>query len=228
MERAQTTRSSIAEGAAERGSSTNPSNSSASIHNNESGEYPPSPIGMVTTESYIIPRSKRRGMLGRLTLVPEIEDPKDYGKFTKYLITILVGAAGSTAPMASTILLRKFLVFRGLCPGIGFYYTKGPIHPDSDDGLRDIVANINWFSCVIGYICEIAFNSSYSELIICYVHASNGGMPALVVLHIRTKGQTDRVHNIVFPLHYIYNMLCNLNQHYHADCVPGRLWRCSE
>lgn len=114
MERAQTTRSSIAEGAAERGSSTNPSNSSASIHNNESGEYPPSATRMVTNESYIIPRSKG-GMLGQLTFVPEIEDPKDYGKFTKYLITIIVGAAGSTAPMASTILLRKFLSSFGVC-----------------------------------------------------------------------------------------------------------------
>lgn len=54
-------------------------------------------------------------MLGQLTFVPEIEDPKDYGKFTKYLITIIVGAAGSTAPMASTILLRKFLSSFGVC-----------------------------------------------------------------------------------------------------------------
>ncbi|KAG0127459.1 major facilitator superfamily domain-containing protein [Tuber indicum] len=59
---------------------------------------------MATSKSCIVPRSRRRGMFGQLALVPEIEDARDYGKFIKYLITILVAAAGSTATMASTIL----------------------------------------------------------------------------------------------------------------------------
>jgi len=116
MEKAQTTRSFIAEEAAERDSSANPSKASASMHSNEGGEYSPPLARMVTNKSRIVPRDKRRGMFAQLALVPEIEDPRDYGKFIKYLITNLVGAAGSTAPMAATILLRRFLG----CARIGF------------------------------------------------------------------------------------------------------------
>lgn len=47
-------------------------------------------------------------MLGRFGLVAEIENPKDYGTGTKNFITILVAAGGAAAPMASTILFRKF------------------------------------------------------------------------------------------------------------------------
>lgn len=46
-------------------------------------------------------------MLGRLGLVAEIENPKDYGVGTKNFITILVAAGGAAAPMASTIVFRE-------------------------------------------------------------------------------------------------------------------------
>ena len=117
MERVQTTRSFIAEGVAERDSSANPSKASASIHSNEGGGYSLPSTRMATNKnkSRIVPRSKRRGMFAQLALVPEIEDPRDYGKFIKYLITTLIGAAGSTAPMASTILFRMFVSSLGAC-----------------------------------------------------------------------------------------------------------------
>ncbi|KAL7271505.1 hypothetical protein RUND412_005735 [Rhizina undulata] len=61
-------------------------------------------IARVTTNrSSIVPRGKRRGMLGQVTLVPEIEDPKEYSRLTKHLITIVVAAGGAAAPMASAI-----------------------------------------------------------------------------------------------------------------------------
>ncbi|RPB02471.1 MFS general substrate transporter [Choiromyces venosus 120613-1] len=106
MEGTQTRRSSIAEKITESDSPINSSDpSSASDHSNESEGYSSPATRVVTNKSCIVPRSKRRGMFGQLALVPEIEDPRDYGRFIKYLITILVAAAGSTAPMASTILL---------------------------------------------------------------------------------------------------------------------------
>lgn len=68
------------------------------------------PVARTVTgkSSIVIPRNKRRGMLGRFGLVAEIENPKDYGTGTKNFITILVAAGGAAAPMASTILFRKF------------------------------------------------------------------------------------------------------------------------
>lgn len=61
----------------------------------------------VTGKSSIIPRSQRRGMLGQLGLVPEIENPKEYSGAIKDFITILVAAGGAAAPMASAILFRE-------------------------------------------------------------------------------------------------------------------------
>lgn len=61
----------------------------------------------VTGKSSIVPRSKRRGMLGQLGFVPEIENPKEYSYIIKNSITILVAAGGAAAPIASTILFRE-------------------------------------------------------------------------------------------------------------------------
>lgn len=62
---------------------------------------------IITGKSSIVPRGKRRGMLGQLGLVPEIENPKEYSNFIKNYITLLVAAGGAAAPMASTILFRE-------------------------------------------------------------------------------------------------------------------------
>jgi hypothetical protein len=55
----------------------------------------------------IIPRSKRRGLLAKFTIIPEVERPYDYQRSTKWLITLLVALAAAAAPMGSAILLRK-------------------------------------------------------------------------------------------------------------------------
>jgi hypothetical protein len=55
----------------------------------------------------IIPRSKRRGLLARFTIIPEVERPYDYKRSTKWLITLQVALAAAAAPMGSAILLRK-------------------------------------------------------------------------------------------------------------------------
>ncbi|KAL9613228.1 MAG: hypothetical protein Q9167_002244 [Letrouitia subvulpina] len=52
-----------------------------------------------------VPRSKRRGFLGRFSLVAEIEEPKHYPRSTKWFITFVVSLAGATAPLASTVIL---------------------------------------------------------------------------------------------------------------------------
>ena len=58
----------------------------------------------------IVPRHKRRGLLGKLALIPEVDRPYDYKRSTKWLITLLVALAAAAAPMGSAIFLREYKV----------------------------------------------------------------------------------------------------------------------
>ncbi|KAF5869561.1 putative mfs multidrug resistance protein [Botrytis fragariae] len=51
----------------------------------------------------VVPRSKRRGLLGLLTIIPEVENPQNYKNGTKWLITFIVAVAGAAAPLGSAI-----------------------------------------------------------------------------------------------------------------------------
>lgn len=55
----------------------------------------------------VIPRSKRRGLLGRFALIPEVEKPSEYKRSLKWFITFIVALAGAAAPMGSSIFYRK-------------------------------------------------------------------------------------------------------------------------
>ncbi|KAJ5380027.1 uncharacterized protein N7496_002455 [Penicillium cataractarum] len=50
-----------------------------------------------------VPRLKRRGLFGQMTLVAEVEDPKTYPRRMKWFITFIVAVAGATAPMGSSV-----------------------------------------------------------------------------------------------------------------------------
>ena len=54
-----------------------------------------------------VPRSQRRGFLGRLTILAEVEEPKNYPRTTKWFLTFVVAQAAMAAPMGSAILFRK-------------------------------------------------------------------------------------------------------------------------
>ncbi|KAL2814699.1 MFS multidrug resistance transporter [Aspergillus cavernicola] len=51
----------------------------------------------------VVPRLKRRGLLGQITLLEEIENPKSYPRKKKWFVTFIVAVAGSVAPMGSSI-----------------------------------------------------------------------------------------------------------------------------
>ncbi|KAK0387197.1 hypothetical protein NLU13_5510 [Sarocladium strictum] len=51
----------------------------------------------------IVPRSKRRGLFGRFSVVPEVDRPYDYRNSTKWGITATIAAATAGAPMGSSI-----------------------------------------------------------------------------------------------------------------------------
>jgi hypothetical protein len=54
-----------------------------------------------------VARLKRRGLLGQLALVAEVENPKTYPRRMKWFITFIVALAGSTAPLGSAIFFRE-------------------------------------------------------------------------------------------------------------------------
>ncbi len=56
----------------------------------------------------IIPRSQRRGLLGRFAIIPEVERPHEYGNGTKWAITAIVALAAAAAPVGSAIFYRRF------------------------------------------------------------------------------------------------------------------------
>jgi hypothetical protein len=57
-----------------------------------------------------VPRSQRRGLLGRFTLVAEVENPYDYSNALKWFVTFIVAFAAAAAPMGSSIFFRKSLL----------------------------------------------------------------------------------------------------------------------
>jgi hypothetical protein len=55
----------------------------------------------------IVPRAERRGLLGRLSIIPEVARPYDYLDSTKWLITLIVALAAAAAPLGSAIFFRE-------------------------------------------------------------------------------------------------------------------------
>ena len=55
-----------------------------------------------------VPRSARRGLLGKLAVLAEVEEPKHYPDSVKWFITFVIAVAAMAAPLGSTILFRRF------------------------------------------------------------------------------------------------------------------------
>ena len=55
----------------------------------------PVPETSTLTIITIVPKAKRRGLLGRLTLVPELENSKEYSRAIKWFITFTVSAGAA-------------------------------------------------------------------------------------------------------------------------------------
>lgn len=53
-----------------------------------------------------VPRSQRRGLFGRFTILAEVEEPKHYSRRTKWFITFVIALAAVAAPLGSTIIFR--------------------------------------------------------------------------------------------------------------------------
>lgn len=66
------------------------------------------PASVLSRTLSIVPRSKRRGLLGRFSIIPEVDRPYDYANSTKWLITLIVSLAAAAAPLGSAIFLREY------------------------------------------------------------------------------------------------------------------------
>lgn len=53
----------------------------------------------------IVSRRKRRGLFSHLTIVPEVEDPYQYPRSTKWFITFIIGCAAMASPIGSAIIM---------------------------------------------------------------------------------------------------------------------------
>jgi hypothetical protein len=86
------------------------SSPSAIIADNEDAEHGGSALDRVVAprrDAVEVPRSQRRGLLGRFTLIAEVQDPYDYSNNLKWFITFIVAFAAAAAPMGSSIFFRK-------------------------------------------------------------------------------------------------------------------------
>ncbi|KAF2087686.1 MFS general substrate transporter [Saccharata proteae CBS 121410] len=53
----------------------------------------------------VVPRTQRRGLLARLSLIPEVSNPFEYSRKIKWTITFIVALSGAAAPAGSAIVL---------------------------------------------------------------------------------------------------------------------------
>lgn len=57
-------------------------------------------------EVEIVPLSERRGLLGKLSIIPEVTNPYSYSPATKWWMTVIVSFAAITSSTGSSIFYR--------------------------------------------------------------------------------------------------------------------------
>lgn len=55
-----------------------------------------------------VPRSERRGLLGRFSIIPEVTNPYAYSDGTKWWMTVIVSFAAITSSTGSSIFYREY------------------------------------------------------------------------------------------------------------------------
>lgn len=103
----------MAEGSCEMEDAHSRSHASSITPGEEEKNIPDPPMPLVRQFTELgppvnVPRLKRRGLFGQMTLVAEVENPKTYPRKMKWFITFIVAVAGATAPMGSSVFFRKW------------------------------------------------------------------------------------------------------------------------
>ena len=85
------------------------SSMTAHDHEHDHEDSPRHSLSRITSVERVavkVPRSKRRGLFGTLTILAEVEDPKGYSRKVKWFITFIVAFAAAAAPLGSAIFFR--------------------------------------------------------------------------------------------------------------------------
>lgn len=59
----------------------------------------------LSRKSHTVPRLKRRGVLAQITVIPELDDARNYSTRVKFMIVVIVAFAAVTGPMGTSIIL---------------------------------------------------------------------------------------------------------------------------
>jgi multidrug resistance protein len=82
-----------------------------SEHDEEKATKKPTPPAVLSRTTSVLPdavivdRKSRRGLFGRFTLIPEVENAHHYARKTKWFITVIVAFCAMAAPMGSAIVM---------------------------------------------------------------------------------------------------------------------------
>jgi hypothetical protein len=152
----------------EHSTTQSPSSSSPEKRDVEAQADRPNLLRTTTTSSRRsvrkVPRSQRKGLFGRLTLLYEAEEPKDYPRPIKWWITSLIACAAVTAAMGSSIILPAL-------PEIGDTFNTTPFGMSSSS------------ACCQAYITYWNSDNTNSHQPVCGIlHVVNVLVPALVVI----------------------------------------------
>jgi hypothetical protein len=154
----------------EHSTTQSPSSSSPEKRDVEAQADRPNLLRTTTTSSRRsvrkVPRSQRKGLFGRLTLLYEAEEPKDYPRPIKWWITSLIACAAVTAAMGSSIILPALPEIGdtfnttpfGMSPPLA---TKLTLH--TGNLLTQIVTNLSVAFYMLSMSLFPLWWSSYSE-----------------------------------------------------------------
>lgn len=67
----------------------------------------PRTIQRIKEPLVVVPRAERRGLFAALSILPEVQQPRDYSNSTKWFLTIIIAIASFAAPTGSSVFWRE-------------------------------------------------------------------------------------------------------------------------
>lgn len=144
------------------------------------------------SEPVKVPRSQRRGLFGRFTILAEVKEPKHYPQRIKWYITFVVALAAVAAPMGSAIIFRMTPPKKAQQ-----LWLTSPSFPHSNFGRP-------------------TYLSHDYEPLSCPVYAIYVNIPTVVVFLFRDSRTTHHLSHIVHPLLTIQYPCSVVKKHRHA------------
>lgn len=149
-----------------------------------------------------VPRSQRRGLFGRFTILAEVEEPRDYKNKTKWFITSLVSLAALAAPLGSTIIFRESSSTANPCP----------------------LSNHIWCSCACRYHKILSHHLENRQSLSRPLHAGHGDLSAVVVIFLGNFRPPHNLSDLIQSVRAVHRIDRGLDQRHNVDCSADA-WR---